>query len=203
MDNYIDKLANRVFKTKDARFMASHRMARSRVASKAAESFLSASIICISLISLQVSDVEVSKTISGLTIVLSTFLLVLSLLFSSLDYGKRYDNYNNCGLELNRLYHLIEHLQYDEMDAKELNVKAYQLSEKYENILAKYNQNHTKFDSDYSMLFNDRVTISCLKRLWFKARYYVFDVSFLYWLIALLPIVGIVWFYLRNIYFGI
>lgn len=187
MEEYIDKLADRVFKTKDARFMASHRMARSKIASKAAETFLSASIISISLISLQIGDVEMSKAISAMTIILSTFLLVLSLLFSFLDYPKRFENYNNCGLELNRLYHQMECASQKGITLPE--VEAF--SEEYENILKKYNLNHTTFDFEYSLLFNKNVASSRGRKIMLKVRYYFWDVYLLYWLIAILPIVGI------------
>ncbi len=196
----IDNLANRVFITRDARFAASRRMSRNKIASKAAEAFLSASIICVSLISLQIDNVELSKVISGLTIVLSTFLLVLSLLFSLLDYGKRYDNYNKCGLELSRLYHEIECLKNSKNGVDEEPDGVSSLSDEYENILLKYNLNHTTFDKDYSLLFNDNVTTSHFKWIWLNVRYYIFDVYLLYWIIAVGPIVTILWYYLSKLF---
>ena len=189
---YIEKLADRVFKTKDARFIASHRMARSKIASKVAEALLSASIISVSLISLQVDNVETSKAISALTIILSTFLLVLSLLFSFLDYPKRFEKYNDCGLELNRLYHRIECAIPQEMTLTE--VKTF--SEEYESILNKYNQNHTTFDFEYSLLFNKNETCGWARKMFLLMRYYIFDVYILYWLIAILPIIGILWYFM-------
>ena len=92
-----------------ARFTAYHRMKRNRDASKVAEALSSASIIGISLIALQSKNIALSNQISVFTIILSTFLLVLSLLFSGLDYDKRKDNYHSCGNALNRLYRQIHH----------------------------------------------------------------------------------------------
>ena len=177
-----------------ARFTAYRRMKRDRDASKVAEAFSSASIIAISLISLKVHNIELSNYISILTVILSTFLLVLSLLFSKLDYEKRMDNYHSCGNDLSRLYRFIHHdsncLTEEKQKEKELGYL-----NQYFDILKKYNLNHTTFDNEYVMLSITDSKINLWRWLWLKIRYYLFDIYMLYWLIALVPIVCIVWYY--------
>lgn len=196
MEN-LDSLGNTVYKTMSARFTASRRMKRSRDSSKVCESMFSVSIIAISLIALQMNPAkDVANMISVFTIILSTFLLVLSLLFSGLNYDKRMENYHACGNELNRLYRLIKHdvnvLPKEEQDKKEIDY-----INKYEEILSKYNLNQTYFDYQYAML--SATEIHPLKWVWFQLRYYIFDIYLLYWIIAIAPTVGIVWYFLRYI----
>lgn len=124
MEN-LNSFGDTVYKTMSARFTASRRMSRSRDASKVCEAMFSASIIAISLIALQMNPgKDVANMISVFTIILSTFLLVLSLLFSGLNYDKRMENYHACGNELNRLYRLIKHdvnvLTKEEQEKKEI-----------------------------------------------------------------------------------
>ena len=187
---YLKDFSDVVYKTMSARFTAYRRMKRNRDASKVAESFFSASIIAISLIALIKHEKSISEVISIVTIILSTFLLVMSLLFSALGYEKRMDNYHDCGNELDKLYRDIklilsygERVSSDEMKAKEEDFQA-----KYFEILHKYNLNHTSFDYEYTavMLNENKVPVA-----WFmmKFRYYVWDMYFLYWVIALLPII--------------
>ena len=195
MEN-LESLGNTIYKTMSARFTASRRMKRSRDASKVCEAMFSASIIAISLIALQNTEKEVANMISAFTIILSTFLLVLSLLFSSLNYDKRMENYHACGNELNRLYRLIKHdvsvLSKEEQEKKEIDY-----INKYEEILSKYNLNQTSFDYQYAMLGSTE--IHPLKWLWFQCRYYIFDVYLLYWIIAIAPTVGVVCYFLRYL----
>lgn len=195
MEN-LESLGNTIYKTMSARFTASRRMKRSRDASKVCEAMFSASIIAISLIALQNTEKDVANMISAFTIILSTFLLVLSLLFSSLNYDKRMENYHACGNELNRLCRLIKHdvsvLSKEEQEKKEIDY-----INKYEEILSKYNLNQTSFDYQYAMLGSTE--IHPLKWLWFQCRSYIFDVYLLYWIIAIAPTVGVVWYFLRYL----
>ena len=198
MEN-LESLGNTIYKTMSARFTASRRMKRSRDASKVCEAMISASIIAISLIALQIQTIDFANMISAFTIILSTFLLVLSLLFSSLNYDKRMENYHACGNELNRLYRLIKHdvsvLSKEEQEKKEIDY-----INKYEEILSKYNLNQTFFDYQYAMLGSTE--IHPLKWLWFQCRYYIFDVYLLYWIIAIAPTVGVVCYFLKDLVKG-
>lgn len=195
---YLKDFSDVVYKTMTARFTAYRRMKRNRDASKVAESFFSASIIAISLIALLKHEKSISDLISIVTIILSTFLLVMSLLFSALGYEKRMDNYHDCGNELDKLYRDIKLiLSYGErVSSDEMMVKTEDFQAKYFGILNKYNLNHTSFDYKYTAVMLNEKKYSVA---WFvmKFRYYVWDMYFLYWVIALLPIAIVGWYLCR------
>ena len=195
---YLKDFSDVVYKTMTARFTAYRRMKRNRDASKVAESFFSASIIAISLIALQNHEEHLSDLISIVTIILSTFLLVMSLLFSGLDYEKRMDNYHDCGNELDKLYRDMKLiLSYgEEISSDEMKAKTEDFQAKYFDILHKYNLNHTSFDYEYTAVMLDEQKKN-VSRLVMKFRYYVWDMYFLYWVIALLPVVLIGWYLCR------
>lgn len=156
---YLKDFSDVVYKTMTARFTAYRRMKRNRDASKVAESFFSASIIAISLIALLKHEKSISDLISIVTIILSTFLLVMSLLFSALGYEKRMDNYHDCGNELDKLYRDIKLiLSYGErVSSDEMKVKTEDFQAKYFGILNKYNLNHTLFDYEYTaVMLNEK-----------------------------------------------
>lgn len=196
--DYLKDFSDVVYKTMVARFTAYRRMKRNRNASKVAESFFSASIIAISLIALQNHEERLSDLISIVTIILSTFLLVMSLLFSGLDYEKRMDNYHDCGNELDKLYRDMKLiLSYgEEFSSDEMKAKTEDFQAKYFDILHKYNLNHTSFDYEYTAVMLDEQK-DFVSRLVMKFRYYVWDMYFLYWVIALLPVVLIGWYLCR------
>lgn len=196
--DYLKAFSDVVYKTMTARFTAYRRMKRNRDASKVAESFFSASIIAISMIALLKNDIDASATISIFTIILSTFLLVMSLLFSGLGYEKRMDNYHDCGNELDKLYRDIKlTLSYGKsLTNDEVKAKAEDYQAKYFEILHKYNLNHTSFDYEYTAVMRNGKKNS-IDYLVMKFRYYVWDVYFLYWIIALLPVVLIGWYLCR------
>lgn len=196
--DYLKGFSDVVYKTMAARFTAYRRMKRNRNASKVAESFFSASIIAISLIALQNHEERLSDLISIVTIILSTFLLVMSLLFSGLDYEKRMDNYHDCGNELDKLYRDMKLiLSYgEEFSSDEMKAKTEDFQAKYFDILHKYNLNHTSFDYEYTAVMLDEQK-DFVSRLVMKFRYYVWDMYFLYWVIALLPVVLIGWYLCR------
>ena len=195
---YLEENSNTVYKTMCARFTAYRRMKRNCDASKVAEALSSASIIAISLIALKEKDMDLSNNISIFTIILSTFLLVLSQLLSGLNYNKRMENYHSCGNELNRLYRLMHHdskvLSEEEQKAKELGY-----INQYQDILTKYNLNHTSFDYAYAMSVLPDANTHHTRWFWLKVRYYILDIYIVYWLIALVPIVCIGWYYLHNL----
>lgn len=196
--DYLKNFSDVVYKTMTARFTAYRRMKRNRNASKVAESFFSASIIAISLIALQNHEERLSDLISIVTIILSTFLLVMSLLFSGLDYEKRMDNYHDCGNELDKLYRDMKLiLSYgEEISSDEMKAKTEDFQAKYFDILHKYNLNHTSFDYEYTAVMLDEQK-DFVSRHVMKFRYYVWDMYFLYWVIALLPVVLIGWYLCR------
>lgn len=194
----INNLADRIYKTKDARFNAAKRMARSGKASKACEALLSASIIGISLIAMQMDDVHIVRLISGMTIVLSTFVLVFSLLLGYLAYDRRYDNYHRCGQELARIYHELDNLCCENLPEEECHKVLDNFTNRYEEIVKTYNLNHIEIDYLYGLSTNSHFSMSRFCKFVKWCRFNVFDVYMLYWLLAIVPIGAIVYYYVME-----
>lgn len=194
----INKLADRIYKTRDARFNAAKRMARSGKASKACEALLSASIIGISLIAMQMDDVHTVQLISGMTIVLSTFVLVFSLLLGYLAYDRRYENYHRCGQELARIYHELDNLCCENLTEEECHRALDDFTNRYEDIVKNYNLNHIEIDYQYGLSTNSHVSMSrfCKTVKWL--RFNILDVYILYWLLAIVPISAIMCYYVME-----
>lgn len=195
---YLDDFSNTIYKTMSARFTAFRRMKRNRDASRVAEAMLSASIIAISLIALLNKDAVLTEKISIFTIILSTFLLVFSQLFNSLNYNKRMENYHDCGNKLNYLYRQI----YRDMNyysEEELKDKYQDYLNLYEQILREFNLNHSLFDYQYSEAMMQDSDVQQFNRLWLGIRYYIFDIYIYYWLLAIVPALGVFFWFLANL----
>lgn len=197
---YLQDLSDKIWKTKNARFIAAQRIKRSRISSTASVALLSASIIAINMLAfLNVSEDEKTRITIG-TVVLSTFALVMSLLVTLMRYEHREDNYTQCGIELenlnqrlririnellnsgNKTDEIISPKDDDEKFLKE-----------YSDILRKYNQNHTEFDYQYSLLKAESTKEHGFwKTIGYWFRWYILDVNVLYWLLAIVPIVVII-----------
>lgn len=197
--NYLDDFSNTIYKTMCARFTAFRRMKRNRDASRVAETMFSASIIAISLIALLKKEAVHIAEISIFTIILSTFLLVFSHLFSSLNYNKRMENYHDCGNKLNYLYRQIyRDMNYYSED--ELKEKYQDYLDQYEQILREFNLNHSLFDYQYAEVIRQDSDVHQFKRLCLRIRYYFLDVYMFYWLLAIVPALGVFYWFLANLY---
>ena len=196
---YLEDLSDKIWKTKNARFIASKRMKRSRNSSTVSVALLSASIIAVNILAfLNISEIE--KTfITIVTLALSTFALVMSLLISHLRYEYRETNYHQCGLELDylnqRLKIRIKELYAANDNDGEIespNEDNLQYLDEYNKILRKYNLNHEDFDYSYSLIKAGSDKVHKLQHLIYWVRWNIFDVSVLYWLLAIIPVVGVV-----------
>lgn len=208
---YLERLSDKIWNTKNARFCASRRMKRSKTASAAAIALLSASTISINLLVYLpgIRENEFGEEVSIATIILSTFTLVLSLLVSILRYEDRERNYHSCGMDLTDLNDRLQ-IEIEEIKTRNAEVTPTTLIEqnrsylkKYNDILKKYNLNHTTFDYIYSS--SDQKEMTCwpckknlsssnntnynstkkekicwLCKIWLEIRWYVFDISVLY-----------------------
>lgn len=195
---YLQDLSDKIWKTKNARFIAAQRMKRSRISSTASVALLSASVIAVNMLAfLNIGDND-KTIITIVTVVLSTFALVMSLLIALLRYEYREDNYQQCGRELEYLNQQLK-IRINEILAEkkgETDVNSskdddFYLSE-YTDILRKFNLNHSEFDYCYSLMKaeNDKDHGFWLP-LWYWIKWNLFDVYVLYWLIAILPIVAV------------
>ena len=195
---YLDDFSNTIYKTMSARFTAFRRMKRNRDASRVVETMFSASIIAISLIALLNKNAVFTEEISIFTIILSTFLLVFSQLFNSLNYNKRMENYHDCGNKLNYLYRQI----YRDMNyysEEELKEKYQDYLDQYEQILREFNLNHSLFDYQYTEAMSQDSDVQQFKRLRLLIRYYIFDIYFFYWLLAIVPALGVFFWFIANL----
>ncbi len=170
---YIEELFSKVEKTKIARFQASRRMKRNRNSSNTMISLMSAYIILLNLLGFSDKFNDGNK-ITILTIGLSVIILVITLLVGQLNYAQREDNYHRCGNELNMLLNeillIIKGNQQIEITRKK------DLTNRYDNILSKYNLNHIEIDYEYGVRkHEDRVNVST----WFL--WHVFSMNVLYY----------------------
>lgn len=195
---YLDDFSNTIYKTMSDRFTAFRRMKRNRDASRVAEAMFSAAIIAISLIALLNKNAVLTEKISIFTIILSTFLLVFSQLFNSLNYNKRMENYHDCGNKLNYLYRQI----YRDMNycsEEELKEKYQDYLDQYEQILREFNLNHSLFDYQYAEAIRQDSDLHQFNRLWLRIRYYILDIYMFYWLLAIVPALGVFFWFIANL----
>lgn len=61
----------------------------------------------------------------------------------------------------------------------------------YTKIIQRYNLNHTIFDYKYGTLTDSELNLSCCTKAWLHIRYCLFDVSVIYWLLAIVPVASI------------
>lgn len=203
---YLKELSDKIWTTKNARFLAAKRMRRRHVSSTVSMALLSASIIAVNLFAFLSID-EVQKTmIAIVTVILSVFALVMSLIITFLRYESHENNYHQCGIELDqlnqRLKIRIEELTKGQQKVDEIQTPTEDNTKyltEYSDILKKYNLNHSELDYRYSgMLSSDRKNISVLQRVWCWFRWNVWDVNILYWLIAIIPVAIVVLVFVKE-----
>lgn len=181
---FIDELSNKIWKTESARFVAYRRMKSCKISSNAVLALLPAQIIAINLLVYTDFAHSYTNRITIVTIVLSLFLLVLSLLVSLLRYEYRENNYHACGIELGRLN--LE-LQYQKNNPNELSFSEMkQYLTRYNDILIKYNLNHTSFDYYWGCKeVLDKKELSRFNRIFLYFYAYIFNMATFYWLLLL------------------
>lgn len=196
---YLKELSNKIWKTKNARFIASKRMKRSRNSSTVSVALLSSSIIAVNMLAfLNISEID-KNIITIVTVVLSTFALVMSLLISHLRYEYREDNYHQCGIELDhlnqriaiRINELCAGNNVDEIESP--NEDNFKYLDDYNAILSKYHLNHTEFDYNYSLIKAESdKDYDLLQLIYYWLRWNIFDVNTLYWILAISPVIGVI-----------
>lgn len=193
---YLKELSDKIWTTKNARFLAAKRMNRRRVSSTVSVALLSASIIAVNLLAFLDTDSDQKTMITIVTVVLSVFALVMSLLITLLRYEFRENNYHQCGIDLDHLNQNLK-IRIDELakgqhnsdeiqSPKEDNTK---FLKEYFDILKKYSLNHSELDYLYaSIKAEEDKSQKCFRRFWLWFRWNVLDVNIIYWLVALVPI---------------
>lgn len=216
---YLEELSDKIWATKNARFIASQRMHRNKISSVAAVSMLSASIIAINLFTFlpnKNGETDFSTYITLSTIILSVFALVISALINQLDYADRERSFHSCGIDLDTLNQNIKIIIEEANDNPEIEIEKSTIIDfltDYQKILKLYNLNHTTFDYHYSRYLDERKKYQfnwneCLsstnvryylRSIKFFFRWNIWDIYMLYWLIAVIPIVGITILFIHMI----
>ena len=197
---YLQELSDKIWRTKNARFIASKRMKRRHNSSTVSVALLSVSIIAVNMLAfLNISEID-KTVINIVTVVLSTFALVMSLLINHLRYEYREDNYHRCGIELDHLNQRLK-IRISELCVGNNNVNEIvspnddnlKYLDEYNAILSKYNLNHTEFDYKYSLIKNEsKKDYTKLPIIYYWVRWNIFDISVLYWFIDIIPIIGVI-----------
>lgn len=208
---FLEKLSDKVWATKGARFEASKRMRRNRIASNAATYFLSSCIIAINLLAFLPEFASNKDDITLFTIILSIFCLVIMAIINSLNYSDREEQYHKCGLELEKLNSQIQ-LFIENNNKEQYKERCELFVEKYDEILSRYQLNHTHFDWVYNKYLDERekrkwILKGCLsleniryyiQSIKYFIRWNIWDIYMVYCLIAIIPVIGILYYYIRG-----
>lgn len=162
---YLDELSNKIWATKNSRFVANKRIKRRRYGSFALLSLFSVFIVGINLL-VFIPIFQIKGTeITILTIIVSTLILVGNQLMVLANYQKREDDYLKCGKELDALNQKLQ----IEIDSNPKPSKENQIEwvDKYQNILNIYEENHTDLDYEY---FDCKYKYKKDTNKWFKKK---------------------------------
>jgi len=207
---FLENLSEKVWATKGARFVASKRMRRNRIASNAATLFLSSCIIAINLLAFMPKFASNKDEITLFTIVLSSFCLVTTAIINSLNYSHREEEYHKCGLKLDKLNSRIR-LFIENEDKEQYKEQCKLFVEEYDEILSRYQFNHTHFDWVYNKYLDERKERKwilkdclslenlryCLQSIKYFIRWNLWDIYMAYCLLAIVPVIGIIYYYFR------
>lgn len=186
---FLEKLSDKIWKTKKARFAAAKRMERYYYFSNVSMALTSVSIVGVNLLPFLDGCANKSNLITILTIIFSVYVLVISLLSTQARFDKKAENYHACGCELteynNRLQLYIE-------ENKTLNIQdKEELISKYDLIIKQYNLNHSSMDY-YRGLIEGGEKIERITLMKNYLQWYFFNWGTVFILIAILiPIISI------------
>ncbi|MDD6472553.1 MAG: SLATT domain-containing protein [Bacteroidales bacterium] len=194
--SFLTSLIRRVKITSAVRFEAHHRMQYMKNITTLSIAMLSIYIISLNLLVFIDKYKKLSNELTVVTVVLSTFVLAVSLVISQLQYGEREYIYHSCGMELNKF--LDKLLLYKEEKHTLSFEQKKELYIEYSDILKSYNLNHSGLDALVVTSKDDWVKTmenygftvyktGRWKKLWIWCRKYIFDASFIYLLLIILP----------------
>lgn len=177
---YLDKdfsveLNYKLWTTKGARFIASHRLKSINRLSSYSLGFLSAYLIILGLISaynIETYPFVTSHKFAFISTGLSILILVFSQLEGSNDYRLKAEKFHDCALEISELYNKLRYLKTSEKSTIEINKLSEELSIEYSNVLKKY-ENHKYIDfQKFQTTKNDYFKLSCFKVAIINIEYY-------------------------------
>lgn len=82
---------------------------------------------------------------------------------------------------------------------EELKGKYQDYLDQYEQILREFNLNHSLFDYQYAEAMMQDSDVQQFNRLWLEIRYYIFDIYMFYWLLAIVPALGVFFWFIANL----
>lgn len=194
--SFLTSLIRRVKITSAVRFEAHHRLHYMKNVTTLAIAMLSIYIISLNLLVFIDKYKVYSDELTVVTVVLSTFVLAVSLVISQMQYGEKEYIYHSCGMELNKF--LDKLLLYKEEECTLSFEQKKELYIEYSDILKSYNLNHSGLDTLVVTSKDDWVrtmenygfTVDktrMMEKLWIWCRKYIFDASFIYLLLIILP----------------
>lgn len=83
---------------------------------------------------------------------------------------------------------------------EELKEKYQDYQNQYEQILSEFNLNHSLFDYQYAEAMRQDSDVQQFYRLWLRIRYYILDIYMFYWLLAIVPALGVFFWFLAELY---
>lgn len=83
---------------------------------------------------------------------------------------------------------------------EELKEKYQDYLNQYEQILSEFNLNHSLFDYQYAEAMRQDSDVQQFYRLWLRIRYYILDIYIFYWLLAIVPALGVFFWFLAELY---
>ena len=182
--------------TSAARFEAYRRMQYMKNVTTLSIAMLSIYIISLNLLVFIDRFKHLSNELTLITVVLSTFVLSVSLVISQHQYGEREYIFHCCGMELNQFIDRL--MMYKEENTICTFDQNLALSKEYSDILKTHNLNHSHLDTLVVTSKDDFVQTmerhgfsfnkTCrLRKGWILLRRYIFDASFIYLLLIIIP----------------
>ncbi|MEQ8470687.1 MAG: SLATT domain-containing protein [Marinoscillum sp.] len=194
---YLEELNYKIWSTKGARFQAHQRLSRTARLSMISSSLLNAYLIVAGLLSVYniYNESAVSDNLMAYVI---TSLSILLLVFTQVEGSKRYEvrakEFHDCALALSRLYDQLRIFKTPKTNTSEKEKISFaeQLTDKYEDILARTDNHHA---NDFNLFRTKKPDYHLLKprQVWLiKARSYFTSYFFYHLLIGSPVVVGMV-----------
>ncbi len=189
LDNYVNSLKSRLWKTKGSRFNAYRRLKRRQQVSIFSISVLSVYGISIPVIQAVLDTSSCPRTNDLYTVVsltLSVFILVLSLLEGANNYAGKSEKMHTNAVKISSLYSELEILAIKDQNPDSLIEKVDDVQRRYSEIIKECPENHEPEDYlEFQIQHRREFNLSLLKCFWVKTRSFLVN----YWLYSLFVIV--------------
>lgn len=195
MEKIILNLYKKVWQTRGSRFNAHARLEQHANLSNLTISILTVYIIGLNLFPL-ISFLKSKFTVEDtgyITIILSVLILSISQYISSQEYRLKASRFHNCGKELSRIYEELS--RYKENPTNVLIDDIKEISDRYNDILDKYEENHSSLDFEMFKRDNMSEFNNIKNPKWFIIKTYLFSFfkgPFKYYLFIFIPPIALI-----------